>query len=156
MVSPKKTAFQTIAKFDRIFEAHIAKGKLESEGVEVFMDDNNVLSINSLYTHAVGGVKLRVHTQDAERATEILDNLEEQDPEALAELAASHPEPDPLPHCPRCESEHVSYEHISKKFTFLGSLLFSIPFPFINRHRWKCRTCAHRWKGLPPTRHWST
>ena len=66
-----------IASFSHPFEAHLAKGKLESEGIEAYIADENIVGINWLYSNLVGGVKLKVREDDRERA---LKSLEEKIP----------------------------------------------------------------------------
>jgi hypothetical protein len=61
-----------IATFSHPFEAHLAKGKLESEGIEAFIADENIVGLNWLYSNLVGGVKLKVHEEDRERALKVL------------------------------------------------------------------------------------
>jgi len=53
----------------------IIKGKLESEGIECFVKDELTVQSYNLYSNAVGGVKLQVLQQDAERAVELLKGL---------------------------------------------------------------------------------
>jgi hypothetical protein len=65
-------ALTLIATFSHPFEAHLAKGKLESEGIEAFIADENIVGINWLYSNLVGGVKLKVREEDKERALKIL------------------------------------------------------------------------------------
>ncbi|MBC7655284.1 MAG: DUF2007 domain-containing protein, partial [Oligoflexus sp.] len=52
----EKSIFKIIATYQYTSEAIIFKGKLESEGIEVFMRDNNTVDTNPLYSNAVGGV----------------------------------------------------------------------------------------------------
>ncbi|HAP02112.1 MAG TPA: hypothetical protein DCQ93_09335 [Bacteroidetes bacterium] len=54
-------------------EAYIAKSHLEAEGIDCFITNENLLTINPLLSHAVGGVKLMVREEDYERAKEILE-----------------------------------------------------------------------------------
>jgi len=61
-----------IATFSHPFEAHLAKGKLESEGIEAFIADENIVGINWLYSNLVGGVKLKVREEDRDRALKLL------------------------------------------------------------------------------------
>ena len=56
--------FQLLRRFQYSSEAIIYQGKLESQGVEVFVRDNHVIDSNPLYSNAVGGVKLYVKTED--------------------------------------------------------------------------------------------
>ena len=60
----EKSIFKIIATYQYTSEAIIFKGKLESEGIEVFMRDNNAVDTNPLYSNAVGGVKLFVKSED--------------------------------------------------------------------------------------------
>jgi Putative prokaryotic signal transducing protein len=62
----------TVATFSLPVEAHIAKTKLESEGIECFVADENIVSLNWLYSGAVGGIKLQVSEADYARAERIL------------------------------------------------------------------------------------
>lgn len=64
-------SFITIRTFDRAIDAHLLKSKLESEGIECFLFDEHVISINPLYGIATGGIKLCVMAEDAERANRI-------------------------------------------------------------------------------------
>jgi hypothetical protein len=53
----------------------IIKGRLESEGIQCFVKDELTVQAYNLYSNAVGGVKLQVLNEDAERAREILTEL---------------------------------------------------------------------------------
>ena len=72
----------TIRKFRDLAEAFLAKGSLESAGIESFlMDDNMVRIFVPTFT---GGVRLQVRAEDAILAAEVLDepNLEDCDLES--------------------------------------------------------------------------
>lgn len=62
----------TIGRFSQPLEAWLAKTKLESEGIECFLMDEHIVTMNWLYSNAVGGVKLKVREEDAEKAKRIL------------------------------------------------------------------------------------
>jgi hypothetical protein len=62
----------TIARYDTMPEAHIALGRLEAEGIEAWLADENLVQTDWLYSIAVGGIKLQVRSEDAGRASEIL------------------------------------------------------------------------------------
>ena len=63
----------TIATFDNMPAAHIAKGRLEAEGIPSWLKDENLGQTDWLYNIAVGWIKLQVEPRDAERARAILD-----------------------------------------------------------------------------------
>jgi len=52
--------FTLIGRFQYSSEATIYKGKIESEGIEVYMRDTATVDANPLYSNAIGGVKLYV------------------------------------------------------------------------------------------------
>ena len=64
--------WSTIISFTYPLEAHIAKGRLESEGIEVFIKDELTAQVNNFYSNAIGGVKLLVKDSDYENAYRIL------------------------------------------------------------------------------------
>ena len=59
--------YSTIATFLQLQQAHFAKAKLESEGIEVFLKDELML-----YSLAMGGITLQVEEHKAENAIRIL------------------------------------------------------------------------------------
>ena len=61
-----------IARFDSMPEAHIAMGRLEAEGIEAWLADEHLVQTDWLYSIAVGGIKLQVAAEDAQRASKIL------------------------------------------------------------------------------------
>ena len=63
----------TIARFNNPMEAHLAKTKLESEGIEAYIADEHMVSINPGLDIAFGGVKLQVKKSDFDKAVSALD-----------------------------------------------------------------------------------
>ena len=63
----------TIARFDDPLMAHIAQAKLESEGIESFITDENIAGTYSLLSNTLGGVKLQVKESLASKAVELID-----------------------------------------------------------------------------------
>jgi hypothetical protein len=61
-----------IGQYRDLAEAQLARGLLESSGIECFLADDNLVGINWLLSNAVGNVKLQVREADAEAALEIL------------------------------------------------------------------------------------
>jgi hypothetical protein len=58
----------TVAIYDTMPDAHIALGKLESEGIEAWLKDEHLVQTDWLYGIAVGGIKLQVEAADVDRA----------------------------------------------------------------------------------------
>ena len=63
----------TVRSFWTEVEAHLAKNRLEAEGIPAFLADETTVSTAWHLGNAVGGVKLQVAEPDAERATVVLD-----------------------------------------------------------------------------------
>lgn len=48
------------------------QGRIESEGIETFLQDEFLIQVDPLYSNAVGGIKLQVRRNDSEKALELL------------------------------------------------------------------------------------
>src|SRR5256885_357958 len=66
----------TVATFTGLDEAGIARGVLESEGIETFVQNEHLVAIAWTLSQATGGVSLAVAKEDAEEARELLGNDE--------------------------------------------------------------------------------
>ncbi|MDI1318375.1 DUF2007 domain-containing protein [Flavobacterium sp.] len=124
--------FKLLRRFQYSSEAIIYQGKLESNGIEVYLRDNNIVDSNPLYSNAVGGVKLFVQTEDFDKATEILGDIS---------LYSVDDDNQPIK-CPKCGAEQVemetSIDGVKSFFrvVFLGAfaLLFS-------KYKYQCQKC---------------
>ncbi|MGE5111885.1 MAG: hypothetical protein ACM3JB_13570 [Acidobacteriaceae bacterium] len=68
----------TIARFTNQPEIDIARGFLESEGIDSWAPEEHlVASTGGLYATAVGGMRLQVRRRDAERAAKLLEQIDE-------------------------------------------------------------------------------
>jgi hypothetical protein len=85
----------TIVTFDQAAQAELAKNELEEEGVRAIVTDATIVTMDWLLSNAVGGVKVQVWEEDAEKAVAVLrkkfgDNGEEfGTPVSAEELAAA-------------------------------------------------------------------
>jgi hypothetical protein len=73
---PAPSELETIATYAYPYQAEIARGRLESEGIPAFLADEFLINLNWLYTNAIGGIRLRVAADDALLAREILAQVE--------------------------------------------------------------------------------
>lgn len=62
----------TAAVFYSLHEADVAKGLLDSCGVDCFLYDEHMHRVHPLATDALGGVRLQVAKEDLELAKELL------------------------------------------------------------------------------------
>ncbi len=60
----------TIAEFDNVNQAYLLKARLESEGIRVYLLNENIQSI--LPAFAFGGVKVQVNLRDSFRAMDVI------------------------------------------------------------------------------------
>jgi len=65
----------TVRRFRDLHEALLAKGSLDSAGIESFLADDNMVHMDWLMSNLLGGVKLRVESANLEAANEILDHF---------------------------------------------------------------------------------
>ncbi len=84
-----------VASFNMPHQAHLAKTRLEAAGIPVFIRDEHLISINQLYSPALGGVKLEVpdvHLQEALNILNTESDFELLDEEALNAVPIEEPE----------------------------------------------------------------
>lgn len=54
--------------FDNPTRASLICTMMENKGYRVHLKDEHIVSVNPLFSPAVGGIKLMVHSEDLERA----------------------------------------------------------------------------------------
>src|ERR1700733_10643723 len=64
----------TIRQFRDLPEALLAKGSLESAGIECFLADDNLVRLDWFISDFIGGIKLNVRAVDVENARALLDD----------------------------------------------------------------------------------
>lgn len=133
--------FQT---FSDPIQANIIKGLLVSYGIECFLSDENIVTLNPLYSNALGGVKLHVFERDVEQINEIL-QAQNLLPKPDSPIAS---EQDQVI-CPECHSTNVSYGgSVRRKFGYLDALvpILLMVYPFSMRKVYHCFDCGHEFK----------
>ena len=115
----------------------LAKGSLESSGIECFLTDDNMVRMDWFISNLLGGIKLAVNQEDVEAATAILD---EPAPEILDVDGVGEYQ---QPRCPECQSLDVNFEQLSK--VAYASAWLGIPIPLHDK-AWTCRSCGHHWQ----------
>lgn len=112
--------FVTVATYAFPWEAQLAKARLESEGIASVVADEITAGLYG--ANAIGGVKLRVREEDADRATALLSTLR-----PLPQIYLVTDEDARQVRCPSCRSEDVAAE---------GWF----------RRRWSCQACGAVWR----------
>jgi len=137
---------EIVARFLTAPEAHLARGRLEQEGIQAFIDGEHHITMNWMISNAVGGVKLLVRSQDLGVAKEILDTeppaISDQETGDQTEYNATE---ESERTCPNCNSSNIVAERFSRKVAVISLLLFGFPLLFMRR-KYVCNDCHHRWK----------
>jgi hypothetical protein len=128
----------TVRQFRDLPEALLAKGSLDSAGIESHLVDDNTVRLDWFWSNLLGGVKLQVNAEDVGPANEILDQP------IPAEFDASGSGPYQQPRCPRCQSLEVSYEDLRKPIAYVTASL-GVPIPWHHR-AWRCHACQAQWE----------
>ncbi len=117
-----------VRTFDSAVFAHLARGRLESEGIESFIVDEHQVTNNPLTAIAVGGIKLVVAEDDLHAARELLDQR--------IEVSDT---------CAACGSTNIERNARGRRLAFLTLMFAHIP---IGRAKTKlrCDDCDHAWR----------
>ncbi len=131
----------TIANFSHLIEANLAKTRLESAGIECFLTNEHIVSMNWFWSNAVGGVGVQVRAADVDSAIEALqgDSNGADSEEARAGDDSSEIR------CPKCRSKNVYYEKLPLSLVIASLFLLGLPLLFFKRER-ECLECRHQFR----------
>ena len=129
-----------MAQFSLVYEAHLAAGKLESEGVESFVAERDAMGMKAYYGLA-DGADLRVARADAPRAAAILSTTPASS--KLTFSAGTRPEQTADPMCPLCGSLRARPPRERRRPGFIRT--FFALFGLARPTQWRCADCGHRW-----------
>ena len=141
----EKNELVMLRRFRDLPEALLAKGGLESAGIESQLVDDNMVRLDWFYSNLLGGIKLAVRPKDVEAANEILN---QPIPETIeVEGVGSYEQPV----CPRCHSLDVAFRELNKPLSF-GPAYVGLPIP-VHRRAWTCLACRNEWEyeGTTPS-----
>jgi hypothetical protein len=132
-----------LRQFRDLPEALLAKGALESAGIESFLADDNMVRMDWFISNLIGGIKIKVKPEDLEAAQEILDQPipEGFDVEGVGDYQQ--------PTCPKCGSLDVTFQQLNQPVAY-GSAWIKLPLP-VHYKAWRCRACKHEWKAAAAT-----
>ncbi len=123
----------TIERYYHPTDAHIAAGRVESEGIPVFLHGINHASANFWLANALGGIQLQVPAEFAATARSAL--------QESREIASEYAE-----RCPQCGGNDVGVASNSWKIAFFAVHLLSVPVPW-RKERRHCTTCGAEWEA---------
>jgi hypothetical protein len=128
----------TVAAFDHPAAAHLARLRVEAEGIDCVLLDENLVATDWLVSNAVGGIKLQVPAPDAARARAMI---------APQHVTAEVPAAGRSVECPRCGSASVWPAPLRPAAVLLSVLLLGTPLPFLLiARKARCDGCGLEWR----------
>jgi hypothetical protein len=128
----------TVRQFRDLPEALLAKGSLESAGIECFLADENLVRLDWFISNFIGGIKLNVRPADESNARKLLD---EPILEGLYVQGVGLYE---QPRCPQCQSLDVNFQELDRPIAYMSAFL-RVPMP-VQRPAWRCHDCDAEWE----------
>lgn len=130
--------FVPIRSFDNYIEANIVLYMLQNEGINCYLKDENIITIDPLLSPAIGGMKLMVHHTQLERAWDLMSSAEENYLRSKA--------------CPICKKHTLKTVSITKqhkcKLAALASMLLNGQSVEVTKI-YQCTSCGYDFKELP-------
>ncbi len=127
----------TVNSFDNYFSANILLTRLQSEGIECYLKDENTVTIDPILSNAIGGIKLVVKKEDEERVAKL--------------LRAYHIEYLLSATCPECGSNsfnHIAKPGVTNYLTAILTWLFS-SYAVATEYVYQCGNCGYECETLP-------
>ncbi len=140
--------WETLITFTYPVEAHMAKGLLESEGIETMIQDEMTTQVDNFLSNAIGGVKLLVQKRDYEYGIATLKQggyiLDEGHKTEEARIIYVDESIDKT-HCPFCQSDNIMK---NKDINILTPIIYLVLGAFIPifRPKYKCYDCGMEWR----------
>ncbi|EZH74916.1 hypothetical protein ATO12_09290 [Aquimarina atlantica] len=125
--------FKTVAVFQYSAEALIIKGRIESEGIQVFTMDMHTIDTDPLVSNAIGGVKLRVKAEDEQKALQIIESIQKYAIDDQGESIC----------CPKCNGEKIVLDSTIDSFKNLVLFLLFL-LPINKKTKYRCEDCNHK------------
>lgn len=122
--------FVLLKSFTNYIDAHIILGRLQEEGIHCWLKDENLITINPIWTNAAGGIKLMVAEDQWKAAQNHLIYFDEEKRNRF--------------HCPYCNSGNIelisSHREPANWLSVLaGFFFFNYAMPV---KVWHCFNCT--------------
>ena len=135
----------TVKVFTDYITASIFKDRLEQEGIYCFIKDEQTLTMNWLWTQALGGIKLQVREEDVSKAVSIMEMDEaayeqQQEQPAFDENLTGQLNPDNKV-CIHCGSQNTNQVGYDKSIAYTALLALGFPVG-VKSDKWHCFHCG--------------
>jgi hypothetical protein len=127
----------TVKTFDNYFSASIILTRLQAEGVECYLKDENTVTIDPILCNAIGGIKLVVKKEDEAAVIKLLRGYH------IEYLLSAT--------CPECGSNsfaHIAKPGASNYLTAIITWLFS-SYAVAPDYIYQCGNCGYECETLP-------
>ena len=128
-----------IKSFDSYFSANILLTRLQSDGFECYLKDENTVTIDPLLSNAIGGIKLVAREENAAAIKAILLQYDA----GIIQTAI----------CPKCN--HSAFELLPKKSASNGVAavlsILGLSNPFKKDNEYVCANCGYATDSLGDT-----
>ena len=109
--------FVPVAVYTNYIDANIMLGRMQEDGIDCWLKDENIVTIDPILTNAVGGIKLMVAENERMKALQWLWEINKEKKAGLS--------------CPKCNSHNLEYVSTPRKpgnwiSVLLGFLVTSI------------------------------
>lgn len=132
--------FVILQSFNNYIDAHLLMGRLESDGIQCWLKDENTVTIYPVWTNIVGGIKLMVNVEDYPKALEIFREVEQNRKQAVE--------------CPKCKGHNIEEVSSPRKPTNWISAIFTYSFlgyPIGVDKVNHCFDCGHEFANVNET-----
>jgi predicted nucleic-acid-binding Zn-ribbon protein len=103
--------FVPVASYNNYIDANIMFGRMQEEGFDCWLKDENIVTIDPILTNAVGGIKLMVAESERMKALQWLWEINKEKKSLLS--------------CPKCNSHNWEFVSTPRKPGNWISVLFS-------------------------------
>jgi len=131
----------TLKTFDSSVDAHLLRVQLESEGINCFIFDEHMITLNPLNNILLGVIKLKINDVDFNKAKEILEELDNIRPTD---------ENGEVIRCPKCDSEDLynGFKSMTGAKGIISTIIsfFLVVYPIYYKTVYKCKSCGNEFK----------
>jgi hypothetical protein len=125
----------TIESFRELSQAMLAKGMLNSAGIECFLMDDNTGRMLGFISNVIGGIRMKVNKADAEAATALLEQI-------IPDVDVADEGNHQPPRCPKCYSADITFREFDKPMPTGAWLSTSLP---LHEKVRECKSCGYQW-----------
>ena len=122
--------YTILAVFEYSTEAYVTKSKLDSEGIKTMLMDETTIDSDPLISGAIGGVKLLVHNDNLQKASEIYNDIRTYEKDEDGKDIS----------CPKCKSNRILVAPLHRK-----NIIYML-FPFFEGRKLICNNCKTLFK----------